>query len=149
MDTHSHTAPQPQQPSRGEVITGPLRSDEEILGRVGQLIDAEDRQRQSLWLFFLDRDGQQMPVVVPIDDVPDYPDLPLVGNVCWIVAEVLAEHEPTGAAVITLSRPGAAEFGDVDRHWYRALRDGAREHGAAIRMLCLATPDGVRQLAAA
>ena len=87
-----------------------------------------------------------MPVVVAIDDVPDHPDLPLVGNVCWIVSRVLAEHEPEGSAVIALSRPGTPDIGEVDRYWYLALRTGAREHGTAIRMLCLATPGGVREL---
>jgi hypothetical protein len=48
--------------------------------------------------------------------------------------------------VITLTRPGPAEFGDVERHWYHVLTDGGRQHDTPLRMLCLATPDGVREL---
>jgi hypothetical protein len=35
---------------------------------------------------------------------------------------------------------------DTDRDWFRRLRSAARERGASIRLLCLATQDGVRQL---
>jgi hypothetical protein len=143
MDAHSHT--QPQSP-RGDVVTGPLRTDEDILARVGELIGAKDRHRQSLWLFFFDREMRQMPVVVPVDDVPDRPDPLLAGNTCWIITQVLADTEPAGSAVIALTRPGPAEFGAIERHWHRALTDGGRQHGTPLRMLCLATPDGVREL---
>jgi len=127
-------------------LTNPLSTAADILRRVDQTISADDMRQRGLWLFFLDRYDTQMPVVVPIDGVPDHPDLPLVGNVCWIVSQVLAEHEPEGSAVIALSRPGTPELGEVDRYWHLALLAGAREHGTAIRMLCLATPAGVREL---
>ena len=87
-------------------LTNPLSTEADILRRVDQTISADDMRHRGLWVFFLDRYDTQMPVVVPIDDVPDHPDLPLVGNVCWIVSRVLAEHEPEGSAVIALSRPG-------------------------------------------
>ena len=87
-------------------LTSPLSTEADILSRVGQIISTDDRRQRGLWVFFLDRNDIQMPVVVPIDDVPAHPDLPLVGNVCWIVSRVLAEHEPEGSAVIALSRPG-------------------------------------------
>jgi hypothetical protein len=35
---------------------------------------------------------------------------------------------------------------DSDRFWFRALYGAAPKRGASIRMLCLATPAGVRQL---
>jgi hypothetical protein len=144
MDTYSHTQPPPP---RGKVVTGPLNSDAEILARVAELIGPEDRQQQSLWVFFFDRGMRQMSVVVPIDDVPDQPDQQLVGNTCWIITEVLADTEPGGSAVVALTRPGPAEFGAIERHWYRALTDSARQHRTPLRLLCLATPDGVREFA--
>ena len=33
-----------------------------------------------------------------------------------------------------------------DREWFHALHAGARGHGAAVRLICLATPAGTRQL---
>jgi hypothetical protein len=144
MDTHPHTQPQPP---RGKVVTGPLRTDDDILARVDELIGPEDRRRHSLWLFFFDREMRQMPVVVPIDDVPDRPDPQLVGNTCWIITQVLADTEPGGSAVIALTRPGPAKFGAIERHWHSALVDQGRRHGTPLRMLCLATSDGTRELA--
>jgi hypothetical protein len=105
-----------------------------------------DLQRHSLWLFFLDRDDVQSPVIVPVEDVPDDPEPELVGNLCWIIAEVLGDTEPEGSVVITRTRPGRAEPDVHDRIWHGRLRDGAATHSARIRMMCLATPEGVLPL---
>jgi hypothetical protein len=121
----------------------PVRTDPEVRDRVKQLIEPYVRLRHSLWLFFLDGNDVQLPVVVPINDVPDDPEPELVGNLCWIIAEVLGENEPEGSVVITLTRPGPAVPDDADRIWHDRLRDGAAAHSARIRMMCLATPDGV------
>jgi hypothetical protein len=125
----------------------PLRTEADVLRRIEQLIEPDARRRQSLWLFFLDRNQQQLPVVVPIDDVPDDPEPELVGNLCYIVSEVLGESEPEGSVVFVLTRPGLVTPDDTDRTWRDRLRDAAAEHGARIRMMCLATPDGVVALA--
>jgi hypothetical protein len=126
----------------------PVLTDEDVLRRVDQLIDPDARRRQSLWLFFLDRNQQQLPVVVPIDDVPDDPEPEVVGNLCFIIAEVLGESEPEGSVVVARTRPGAVTPDGTDRTWRDRLRDGAAEHGARIRMMCLATPGGVVPLSA-
>jgi hypothetical protein len=119
----------------------PVHTDPEVRKRVEQLIEPGVRLRHSLWLFFLDGNDVQLPVIVPIDDVPDDPDPELVGNLCWIIAEVLGDNE--GSVVITLTRPGPAVTDGPDRVWHDRLRDAAAAHSARIRMMCLATPDGV------
>jgi hypothetical protein len=67
---------------------------------------------------------------------------------------------PTGAAeshfygrddddlsfVLTVCRDGTLELTDSDRRWLRVLQWGIREYAAPVRMLCLATPEGVREL---
>lgn len=133
-------------PHMAETLTGPVRTDADVLSRVELLIDPIERVRQSLWLFFLDRDDKQSPVVVPIEDVPQVPDPDEVGNLCWIVADVLGSTEPEGSVIIILTRPGPAVVDEPDRIWQERLRDGAILHGARIRMICLATPDGVLPL---
>lgn len=125
----------------------PVHTEDDVLRRVDQLIEPDMRRRQSLWLFFLDRNQQQLPVVVPIDDVPDDPDPELVGNLCFIVSEVLGDSEPQGSVVFVLTRPGPVMPEEPDRTWRDRLRDAAAEHGARIRMMCLATPEGVVPLA--
>jgi len=124
----------------------PLHTDQDVLRRLGCLLDLDSRRQRSVWLLFLSRDGVQLPVVVPIDDVPERPDLLVVGNLCGVVADVLADAAPGGSAVVTLTRPGSETVDDTDRYWFRALYGGAREHGASIRMVCLATQAGIRQL---
>ncbi len=133
-------------PSAG-TLTSPVHTDGDVLSRVERLIDPAYRVRQSLWLFFLDRNQAPLPVIVPVEDVPDDPEPELVGNLCWIIAEVLAGNEPEGSAVITLTRSGPAMAGPADWIWHGRLRDAATAHGARIRMICLATPDGVVPLA--
>ena len=99
-----------------------------------------------MWLLFLSHDGVLLPTVVPIDDVPERPDPSLVGNLCGVLADVLSEAAPRGSAVVALTRPGGDTVDDTDRRWFRALHSAARERGASIRLLCLATQDHVRQL---
>jgi hypothetical protein len=129
-----------------DLLATPVRTDADVLARVNAVIDAKERTLQSLWLFFLNGDGLQSEVVVPIDGIPDRPDPQLVSNICYIVAQALSGTGSDGSAVITLSRPGPAELGDTDRHWLSALQHGASAHRAPVRMLCLATPSGVREL---
>jgi hypothetical protein len=87
-----------------------------------------------------------LPVVIPIDGVPERPDSKFVGNMCFVIADVLAHQAPGGTAVVVLTRPGSETVDDTDRYWFRTIHGAAREHGASIRMLSLATQTSVRQL---
>ena len=127
-------------------LTAPLVTDDDVLHRVDRLLDRTSRYRRSLWLLFLSGDGVQLPAVIPIDDTPDHPDQELVGNLCGVIIDVLDDAAPGGSAVVALTRPGDKTIGDTDRSWSHALHEAARERGAPIRMLCLATQGGVRQL---
>jgi hypothetical protein len=126
-------------------LATPVRTDDDVLRRIDLLLDENARQLRSVVLLFLDADGIQLPVAVPIDDVPERPDPVIVGNLCWIIAEALKQY-PGGSALVVLTRPEAAPAGDADRYWARNLDRFAREHGAPIRMLCLATLSGVQRL---
>jgi len=133
-------------PSASDLLATPVRTDAEVLARVSSIVDAAAAAARRLWLFFLDHDGIQSSVLVPIDDIPEFPDSQLVGNVSYIVSQVVSDDEPGGSAVITLSRPGLAVVSEMDLNWLRALRRGAKKHQSKIRMFCLATPDGVLEL---
>jgi hypothetical protein len=124
----------------------PLLTDQDVLGRVDRLLDPDSWRQRSVWLMFLSGDGTQLPVMVPIDDVPERPDPQLVGNLCHVIADVLADAAPEGSAVVALTRPGSETVNDADRYWFQTLYGAAREQGASIRMVCLATQSGVRQL---
>lgn len=136
----------PDVPSASELMAIPVRTDSEVLARIAAIINAETAAVPRLWLFFLDRDGLQSNVVVPVDDIPELPDPRLVGNVCYIVSQVMADAATGASAVITICRPGPALVGETDQDWLRALQRGAARHSAPIRMFCLATPEGVLEL---
>jgi len=127
-------------------IAVPLRSDEDVLRRIDLLVDQNARQVRSIWLLFLSASGVQQPVVVPIDGVPEHPDLTTARSLCWVIAEALRHNVPGGQAVVVLTRPGTDRAGDTDRDWSTTLHRAARDRCASLRMVCLATPSGVRSL---
>jgi hypothetical protein len=137
-----------QGPLAASDIAVPLRTDEDVLRRIDLLIDQDARQARSIWLLFLSATGVQLPVVVPIDGVPEHPDLTTARSLCWVIAEALRENAPGGHAVVVLTRPGAGPADDADLDWAVTLHRAAGDRGATIRMVCLATPSGVCRLSA-
>jgi hypothetical protein len=123
----------------------PIGTDAEVIDRVDQLIDEDARRNRSLWLFFLTADGVQLPVVVPIDEVPVSPDPDLVGSLCDLIAHVLCDSAPGGSAVITLVRDNGLSVTGSDQQWFVALKSAAASAGVHLRMLCLAAREGTRQ----
>jgi hypothetical protein len=97
-------------------------------------------------LFFLHRDSIQANLVVPIDDLPEQPEASVIGNVCYVAAQSIAQAPSLLSVIITLGRPGSVRRTDADRHLLRALQHGASRHATPVRMLVLATPEGVREL---
>jgi hypothetical protein len=130
----------------GYDLLAPICTDAEVLGRVDQLIDTDARRDRSLWLFFLTADAVQLPVVVPIDDMPVSPDPSTAGNICRMIAHVLGDSAPGGSAVITLVRDNGLSVTDTDQQWLLALTSAAAKTGSHLRMLCLATKEGTQQL---
>lgn len=124
----------------------PISTDAEVLGRVDQLIGADARRDQSLWLLFLTADAVQLPVVVSVDDMPISPDPDTAGSICHMIAQVLRDAAPGGSAVITLVRDNGLSVTGLDQQWLMALRSAAARTGMPLRMLCLATTEGTRQL---
>jgi hypothetical protein len=129
-----------------DLLAIPVITDQDVLDRVAAIIDPAARRGRTLWMFFLDAVGSQANLVVPIDDVPERPSAGMIGNVCYIASEALAQSPPGSSVVIALSRPGTIRLSDSDRHFLRALQHGASTHATSVRMLCLATPAGVRKL---
>ena len=129
-------------------ISVPLRTDEDVLRRIDLLVDQDARHVRSIWLLFLAASGVQLPVVVPIDGVPEHPDLTTARSLCWVVAEALRQNVPGGHAVVVLTRPGVGRADDADLDWAATLHRAAGDRGVSLRMVCLATPTGVCRLSA-
>lgn len=129
-----------------ELLAIPVITDQDVLDRVAAIVSPAARQHRTLWLFFLRRDCVQANLVVPIDDIPDRPEAGAIDQVCYVAAESIAQAPSLLSVVITVSRPGTLRRADADRHLLRALQRGAERHATPIRLLVLATPEGVREL---
>jgi hypothetical protein len=129
-----------------ELLAVPVITDQDLLERVGAIVEPAARRHRTLWLFFFEHDGRQANLVVPIDDIPERPEAAVVANVCYIASESIAQASGLLSVVIALSRPGTMRRTEPDRHLLRALQHGAARHATPVRMLVLATPEGVREL---
>jgi hypothetical protein len=136
----------PARPTAPELLAVPVITDRDVLDRVAAIISPAARRYRTLWLFFLHRDGIQANLVVPIDDLSEQPEASVIGNVCYVAAQSIAQAPSLLSVIITLGRPGSVRRTDADRHLLRALQHGASRHATPVRMLVLATPEGVREL---
>jgi hypothetical protein len=127
-------------------LLAPLDTDTDVLDRVDQLISGGARRDRALWLLFLATDKVQLPVVVPIDDVPANPPPGAAASICDMSARVLNDAAPGGSVVIALARDAGRGVTDSDMQWIMALRAAAASSGVHLRMICVATTDGVRRL---
>jgi hypothetical protein len=139
----AHSSARPTAP---ELLAVPVITDRDVLDRVAAIISPAARRYRTLWLFFLRRDGIQANLVVPIDDIPERPEAGVIGNVCYVASESIAQAPSLLSVIITLGRPGKVRRTDSDRHLLRTLQHGASRHATPVRMLVLATPEGVREL---
>ena len=127
-------------------LQAPLSTDAEVFDRVDQLVGEDARRDRSLWLLFLTADAVQLPVVVPIDDVPASPDPGTAETICDMAGHVLHDAAPGGSVVITLVRGNGLSATGPDHQWLMALKSAAARSNLHLRMLCLATRDGTRRL---
>jgi hypothetical protein len=130
----------------GELLAAPVISDDDVLGRVAAVIDPVARQHRTLWLLFLERGGTQGEPAAPVDGLPEPPGTAAAGHVCYLASESIAHTPGLVSVVITLTRAGTLQRTDADRHLLRALQHGASRYATPVRLLCLATPEGVREL---
>jgi hypothetical protein len=140
------------EPSHGatlaeQLASTPVITDADVLARVEEIIEPAARRERALWLFFFYSDGTQAPVVVPLEDMPEMP-----GEDDAEVAFHMLRHfyglseDDDLAFVLAICRDGTLELTNSDRRWLRVLQRGISEYAAPVRMICLATPDGVRDL---
>jgi hypothetical protein len=98
----------------------PIRTEHDLLERWQELMGEEGFGRRSLWLIFLDEDGKQADVVMPVDDVPLRPDPREVLSIARFVGR-LREEANVSEVPMLLSRPGPSAMTAVDRAWAVAL----------------------------
>jgi hypothetical protein len=105
------------------LLESPVRTPAELTARWAAILQEPTFGLRSLWLVWLD-DGYQVPLVMPIDEIPRRPQREMLANLEQMVTMV-AETEVIGSAhlAVALCRPGAPEVDADDVSWAEALRE--------------------------
>jgi hypothetical protein len=127
-------------PSSSHDPHAPVVGLDDLLARVRLLVPVAVRRQ--LWTLFFDADDVQLPMLVPLDGVPELPDGPAVEHWGDALDEVAAEFG-VATVVFVLERPGAARPTCSDLAWRAALvaLGDARRYG--VRAVVASATDGV------
>jgi hypothetical protein len=122
----------------------PLSTDARIEERVSHLIgEAHTRQ---LWLLFVDGDDMQLPLLLPIGDLPPMPvpeaTAVVVNNLGWLMREIGATR-----LILVWERRGDNTLAADDVAWVSALATACRGARVPLRAMFLAHCYGVRWIA--
>jgi hypothetical protein len=125
-----------------------LLTDTDVLDRVRQLVGPATVARQ-LWIMFVDGDGRQAPVILPISDIPLHPEARVIDNLAAVMAGMctdLTTDVGRGSVILTLERIGRDSVLAADRRWAAALREACDRAGATLRGVYLSTSGGVHRI---
>lgn len=118
----------------------PVVTDDELLARVESLVPVAVRRQ--LWTLFLDADQVQLPMVVPLEGIPERPDRLAVERWGDALDEVASEFG-VSAVVFVIERPGPAVDSASDVAWRDALSGLSEARRYAVRAVLTCTSDGV------
>ncbi|SEM99814.1 hypothetical protein E3O25_01710 [Cryobacterium sp. TMT1-3] len=121
-------------------VTTPEQARARVFDLVGHAI------RRQLWLMLLDAHGRQLPVVIPIDNIPLRPEPGRSRFFAIGINELLAVQAPGGSVILTLERPGSAALTAPDQAWAVELTESFGKL-MCITGLFVAHDDGVAVLA--
>jgi hypothetical protein len=127
-----------------EAHLAPLTTDREIEERVSQLIGRANVRQ--LWLMFLDSEGVQLPLMIPVDGLPSSPAGDETAHLVARLGEVMVEIG--ASSIVTVwERYGATRLTAQDAVWARALKSACAEGGVKLRGMLLSHRTGVRWIA--
>ena len=102
----------------------PVRSAADLTDRWRSMLDEPVFGARSLWLTWFGSDGRQLPVVVPVEDLPLAPDSALLVGLREVHRSVVADQlGGEGHLALALCRPGTPAVTGDDEAWGEALRD--------------------------
>jgi hypothetical protein len=103
----------------------PVLSALELTARWSDLLEPPVFGARSLWLAWLDGDGLMLPVITPVEDLPERPDPAVPTGLLDLHAAVT---EASGGGwlhlAMALCRPGRPQVTPEDAVWAEALREG-------------------------
>lgn len=125
-----------------------LPVDDDGLARVHELVGAAAVDSR-LWIMFVDGDGWQSPVLMPIDGIPHLPEPQMssgLGEILGGLRDQLATDRGQGSVILTRERFGPDEVTAADIAWADALRRTCRDAAVTVRGLFLSTSAGVARI---
>lgn len=125
-----------------------LHTDADVQERVSMLVGTAVTDRQ-LWIMFMDGDGVQAPVIMPIAEMPAAPDPEIVDRLAEVLGALhsdLATEQGPGSVVLTWERRGPDRPQPADLAWARALLDACGASGTRCLGTFLSTPAGITPL---
>lgn len=131
-------------PRYSETRDRPLTTDDLLQERVTDLIGRANVRQH--WFLFLDADGVQLPMLIPLDGLPLRP----TDDLGWLADRLRDTMEELGAAsiVLVLERYADAAFTVSDMAWARALHAAFDDAAVALRAVFVCHRTGVRRMAA-
>ena len=124
----------------------PLLDDAAIVERIAALLGDFPATGRTLWTFFLDAERVQLPLLLPLDDLPTRPVPTLARSLLDVLARTLANDDAGGGVVLTLERPGPVRISDADREWCRLLSAAAGTFDVMVHGIYLAVSGRVSRL---
>lgn len=125
---------------------GPVLTADDLTQRWKLLLGREPFDIRSIWVLFFDENGIQLPVVVPMDDVPVQADQLLARRLVATMHQALRQHAPGGSLALAIARPGPGLLQRTDTAWFSALTAAADAVGVMMRPVHLATAGRVRTM---
>jgi hypothetical protein len=130
-------------PNYEETRLQPLTTDALVQERVADLIGRAIQHQ--LWFLFLDDDQVQLPLIIPMGELPARPD-DFLGTVAARLHEAM-EAEAASAVIVVIERYADAALTSADRDWARAIHNNFEQAGVAVRAILLSHRRGVRWVA--
>ena len=124
-------------------LAQPLTTDLLVEARVAHLIGRA--RRRQLWFLFLDEQGVQLPLIVPVTDPPRRPYAALAG--LGVLVGRSARGCRAASVVVVLERPAPPTLMKDDRAWARAVHAACDAEDVAVRATLISHLGGVRALA--
>jgi hypothetical protein len=126
-----------------------LLTDADVLARVRSLVGRACTDRQ-LWIMWVNGDGRQAPVVMPVSAMPHHPPGGLLDGLATVLRGLhddLTTDLGPGSVILTLERRGPSATHPQDRAWAEALVRTCHTAEVGLRGVFLSSDAGVRRLA--
>ena len=103
--------------------------------------------RRQLWLGFLAVDRMMTPLLLQLEDLPEWPDDLGLDGLMMIAEQTLDEQLPGGRLAVLLCRPGPARMTAGDLAWARGLTSAARRNSIPMEPVHLANDERLQAFA--